>query len=85
MLSTFEKYNDGKVRTYNPIRLPITTDDEILANYMSNIGVGEESAKKFKERFKTPKQFYNASLIEYEAVMGFQKGRKLYNFINGIK
>lgn len=85
MLYIFEKYNDGKVRTCNPIRSPITNEDKILTNYMSIIGIGEEGAKKLKSRFPIPKQLYNGSLIDFEACLGFQHGRKLYNFINGIK
>ncbi len=85
MLYSFEKYNDGKVRTYNPIRAPITSEDAVLTNYMSILGIGEENAKKLRERFPTPRKFYNAGLIEFESCIGFQHGRKLYNFINGIK
>lgn len=85
MLNLFNKYNDGKIRTYNPIRAPITSEDSVLTNYMSIEGIGEESAKKLRERFPRPKQLYNANLIEFEAAIGFQHGRKLYNFINGIK
>jgi len=85
LLYLFEKYNDGKVRTYNPIRAPITNEDAVLTNYMSITGVGEENAKKLRERFPLPRQLYNAGLIDFEAIMGFQHGRRLYNFINGIK
>lgn len=85
MLYSFEKYNDGKVRTYNPIRAPITNEDAVLTNYMSMEGIGEETAKKLQARFPIPRQLYNAGLIDFEALFGFQKGRKVYNFINGIK
>lgn len=85
MLYLFGKYNDGKERVYNPMRKPITTEDEVLTNYLSIEGIGEESAKKLGKRFPVPRNFYNAGLIEFEAVLGFQKGRRLYNFINGIK
>lgn len=85
MLYLFEKYTDGKVRTYNPIRAPPTSEDAILTNYMSIENIGDINAKKLQERFPIPKQLYNASLLDFEAILGFQHGRKLYNFINGVK
>lgn len=85
MLNLFEKYNDGKIRTYNPIRAPSTSEDATLTNYLSLEGIGDINAKKLRERFSFPKLLYNAKLIELEAVLGFQHGRKLYKFINGIK
>lgn len=87
LLDLFKKYNDGKIRTYNPIRVPITVEDQILTNYMSIADVGEKTAKELKKRFPYPKSLYTATYDELTSVdgIGDTTAIKLLKFFNGEK
>lgn len=87
LLYLFEKYNDGKERNYNPMRMPVTSDNQILTNYMSIDGIGEPTAKKLKERFPVPRDFYNATKEQLMEVKGIGKktAGELVSFFKGEK
>ena len=85
MLYLFEKFSDGKQRSYIPVRAPSTSDDKILTNYMSIEDIGETLAPKVKEKFPIPKKLYNATVDELMAVdgIGNKTAIKLAKFFNG--
>lgn len=72
LINLFEKFFDGKVREYSPIRKPQEFDDIILSNYVSL--VGEETAKKLIKKFPYPKLLYNATKEQLMEVDGIGKG-----------
>lgn len=83
MINLFEKFYDGKIRNYSPIRKAQEFDDIILSNYCSL--VGEKTARKLMEKFPYPKLLYNASkeqLLEVEGI-GKDTAEFLLNVIEG--
>lgn len=84
LLYLFEKYNDGKKREYNPVRAPITMQHQILTNYCSIPNVGEKTAWKLADKFKTPKALYNATREQLlEIGIGEKLSKKMIAFFNG--
>ena len=83
----FIKDNDGKISEVNPMRLPITYENQVLTNYASIDGVGEKTAKKLQAVFPKPKDLYNATEPQLKQVDGFGEKtiKKLLNFFNGTE
>lgn len=85
MIYLFEKFSDGKDRTYTPVRLPTTNNDNVLTNYMSIEGINEKLAPRVREKFPIPRNFYNATVDELMTVDGIGKitSEKLVKFFKG--
>jgi len=71
LVDLFEKFYDGKIREYNPVRKPQEFDDIILSNYCSL--VGEKTAQSLIKKFPYPKLLYNASVEQLMEVEGIGK------------
>jgi ERCC4-type nuclease len=80
MINTFEKFYDGKIREYNPVRKPQEFDDIVLSNY--NSIVGEETAKKLIKKFPYPRLLYNATQTQLMEVDGI--GKEISEFIVNV-
>jgi len=80
LVDLFEKFSDGKIREYSPVRKPQEFDDIILSNYCSL--VGEETAKKLMKKFPYPKLLYNASAEQLKEVDGI--GKETSEFIVNV-
>lgn len=86
MINLFTKHYDGKERIYNPVRKPVELEHMVLTNYCCIVdGVGEKTARKLAERFRKPKDLYNASvedLIKIDGI-GIKTAEKMVNFFEG--
>ncbi len=87
MIDLFEKHYDGKLREYNPVRLPVQLQDEILTNYCGIPEISEERAKRLQAIFPTPKDLYNATkeqLMEVDLI-GKKTSDTMIEFFNGLR
>lgn len=99
IIDLFVKHYDGKERVYNPVRKPIELEHVVLSNYCSISwfgenpkthkqfmdGIGEKTARRLAEKFRAPKDLYNATAEQLMEVDGIGKStaEKMVAFFEG--
>jgi len=59
-----------------------TIDDEAFSIICSMKGIGEKTAEKIIQNYKTPKAFFNATKDELVELLGEKKGSHIYDVLN---
>lgn len=87
MVNLMKKHSDDNDRTVNPVRKPISQEEQMQLTYSTIPSVGQRLSERLYSEFPTLDKLMEAKLPQLVVVDGISKKKAttIYNYLHGIK